>query len=72
MHQGGYGRAATIGAKTPAVIGAFDAFSAVCFARETAGRQGRGAVGADVAQGEDLAGGTPTDDDRLAQNQPPR
>jgi len=61
------GGAGAVGAEAPAVVAAFDGLALAGLFDQTPGRQGRGAVGADVAQGVDLPGARPADQHRLAE-----
>ncbi|MNI16382.1 hypothetical protein D3C73_697140 [compost metagenome] len=60
------GGAHPVGAEAPAVIGAFDRLALARFLDQPPGRQRRGAVGADVAHGVDLARARAADQHRLA------
>ncbi len=65
LDQGRNGGADAVGAEAPAVIGALDRLALARLVDQTPGRQGRRAVGADVAHGVDLARARAADQNRF-------
>ena len=67
LDQGGDGGADPVGAETPAVVAALDRLTLARVLDQLAGRQRRGPVRADVAQGIDLTGAGAADQHRLSE-----